>query len=61
LTQLYNIHPGSTLGQISVNECTDLIAHEINLALSKTNGVKVVLENMSRQGNTVGGDFRGVI
>ncbi len=55
---LYNIHPGSTLGQISVEECVDRIAEEINLALAKTKKVKLVLENMCRQGNTIGGDFR---
>ncbi len=33
------------------------IAAEINTALKSTEGVKVVLENMSKQGGTIGGDF----
>lgn len=49
---------GSTCGQISRDECISFIAEEINLALDATSGVKVVLENMSRQGNTIGGDFK---
>ena len=49
---------GSTCGKISVEECVDLIAKAINHGISKTESVKVVLENMSRQGNTIGGDFR---
>lgn len=50
---LYNFHPGSTCGKISVEECLDLIAESINLAHEKTKYVVTVLENMSCQGNTV--------
>jgi len=56
--RLYNFHPGSTCGAISVEKCVGLIAKAINHGLDKTERVKVVLENMSRQGNTIGGDFK---
>ena len=50
---LYNFHPGSTCGKISVEECLDKIAESINLAHEQTRNVVTVLENMSCQGNTV--------
>nr|XP_054762729.1 apurinic-apyrimidinic endonuclease-like [Lytechinus pictus] len=61
---LYNFHPGSTCGDISIEECLDKIGESINLALDKTSGVTAVIENMSRQGHTIGGQFeelRGII
>lgn len=51
----YNFHPGSTCGKISVNECIGRITESINLALDRTAGVTAVVENMSCQGNTIGG------
>lgn len=54
---LYNFHPGSTCGKITVEECMDRIAESINEAHLQTNHVVTVLENMSCQGNTVGGKF----
>ncbi|XP_074639146.1 putative endonuclease 4 isoform X1 [Acropora palmata] len=54
---LYNFHPGSTCGKITVEECIDRIAQSINEAHLQTNHVVTVLENMSCQGNTVGGKF----
>ena len=51
-------NPGSTVGEMSRPDCITQIASEINLALSATRGVTVVLENMSRQGNTIGGDLQ---
>lgn len=33
---LYNFHPGSTVGKISIDECIANIAETINIALSKT-------------------------
>ena len=50
---LYNFHPGSTCGNISVDECLNRIAESINLAHQQTKYVVTVLENMSCQGNTV--------
>ena len=57
---LFNIHPGSSCGKISREECIKNIAQGINIAHSRTSGghVKVVLENMSCQGHTIGGDLR---
>ena len=57
---LFNIHPGSSCGKISREECIRNIANGINIAHSRTSGgrVKVVLENMSCQGHTIGGDLR---
>ena len=50
---LYNFHPGSTCGKITVEECLDRIAESINLAHSKTKFVTTLVENMSCQGHTV--------
>ena len=50
---LYNFHPGSTCGKITVEESVGRIAESINLAHKQTKYVVTVLENMSCQGNTV--------
>ena len=50
---LYNFHPGSTCGKITVEESINKIAESINLAHKETKYVITVLENMSCQGNTV--------
>jgi len=55
---LYNFHPGSTCGVISIPECVKRIAGCVNDALRQTRNVTILLENMSRQGNTVGGYFQ---
>ena len=56
LTML-NFHPGSHLNRISEEECLDQIAHEVNLALSKTEGVTAVIENTAGQGTNLGWKF----
>lgn len=53
LTML-NFHPGSHLNKISIEECLDKIADNINLALSLTSGVTAVIENTAGQGSNVG-------
>lgn len=53
LTML-NFHPGSHLKKISVEQCLDEIAANINLALSRTKGVTAVIENTAGQGSNVG-------
>ncbi|XP_019641285.1 PREDICTED: uncharacterized protein LOC109482868 [Branchiostoma belcheri] len=61
---MYNFHPGSSCGEITVEECLTRIAESINLAHQQTSSVTTVIENMSCQGNTVGGKFaelRGII
>lgn len=54
----FNFHPGSTLGKIPVETCLSYIAEAINNAHRKTKYVITLLENMSCQGNTVGGKFQ---
>jgi len=55
----FNIHPGSTCGKISREGSIKNIADSINWVHQQTPGSKVavVLENMCRQGNTIGGDL----
>ena len=55
----YNIHPGSTCGKCTREESIQSIADSINWVHNETPGSKVsiVLENMCRQGNTLGGDL----
>lgn len=52
--KMLNFHPGSHLNKISVEECLNRIADNINLALSKTSGVTAVIENTAGQGSNVG-------
>jgi len=59
LTML-NFHPGSHLKRISEEECLDQIAREINLALSKTEGVTAVIENTAGQGTNLGWRFEHI-
>jgi AP endonuclease 1 len=54
---LYNFHPGSTVGKISVNKALEHIAESINRAHSLVPDVIVVLETMAGQGNVVGSKF----
>lgn len=54
---LLNFHPGSHLNVMSVDECLNLIATSINLALEKSKGVKAVLECTAGQGSNLGFDF----
>lgn len=53
----FNFHPGSTLGQMPVPQCLAYIADAINKAHKATKYAVALLENMSCQGNTVGGKF----
>ena len=52
-----NFHPGSSLGQISDEECMKVIAQSVNIALDKTNGVIAVFENTAGQGKHLGYTF----
>jgi apurinic endonuclease (APN1) len=52
-----NFHPGSHLGEISVDECLARIAESINMALDKTHGVCAVIENTAGQGSNLGFRF----
>lgn len=55
--KLLNFHPGSTLKEISIDECIALIAESINIALDKTVGVTAVIENTAGQGSNIGYEF----
>ena len=52
-----NFHPGSTLKEVSVDECLKTIAESINMALDKTAGVTAVIENTAGQGSNLGFEF----
>lgn len=52
-----NFHPGSHLQKISPERSLDLIAESINIALDKTRGVTVVIENTAGQGSNLGFAF----
>lgn len=54
---LYNFHPGSTVGKITVNQALEYIAESINRAHSLVPDVIVVLETMAGQGNVLGSKF----
>ncbi|MCL2562392.1 MAG: deoxyribonuclease IV [Rikenellaceae bacterium] len=56
LTML-NFHPGSTLGEMSIEECLDAAAESINTALGEVEGVCAVIENTAGQGANVGFRF----
>lgn len=55
--KMLNFHPGSHLKAISEDQCLDLIAESINLALDKTKEVIAVIENTAGQGSNVGYKF----
>jgi apurinic endonuclease (APN1) len=59
LTKL-NFHPGSSLKEISTEECLRRIAESINIALDKTKGVCAVIENTAGQGSNVGNKFEEI-
>ncbi|XP_062859866.1 probable endonuclease 4 [Trichomycterus rosablanca] len=52
----FNFHPGASMGS-SKEECIERIAQAINHAHQQVPAVCTVLENMSGQGSTVGGQF----
>lgn len=55
--KLLNFHPGSHLGQITLEEGLHRVALSINLALEKSRGVVAVIENTAGQGSNVGCTF----
>lgn len=52
-----NFHPGSTLREISEDDCLLRVAESINIALQRTQGVCAVIENTAGQGSNVGYSF----
>lgn len=54
---MVNVHPGSHLKLLEIPACLDRIAESVNVVLSKTEGVTVVLENTAGAGTQVGFTF----
>ena len=54
---LLNFHPGSHLDKISEDQCLEVIAESINMALEKTKTVTAVIENTAGQGTNIGYRF----
>ncbi|KAG9307208.1 hypothetical protein G9A89_017036 [Geosiphon pyriformis] len=54
---LYNFHPGSTVGQCSIDESIKHISDCINRAHKETSSVVCVIENMAGSGNVIGSKF----
>lgn len=54
---LYNLHPGSTVGQCTTKESIQYIAEGINRAHKETSFVTIVVENMAGQKNLIGSRF----
>jgi deoxyribonuclease-4 len=52
-----NFHPGSSLREISDEECLGRIAESIDRALEATRGVTAVIENTAGQGSNLGWRF----
>ncbi len=52
-----NLHCGSHLGLVSIEEGCELVAKGINEAIEATDYITVVLENTAGKGNTIGGEF----
>ncbi|KZP19724.1 AP endonuclease [Athelia psychrophila] len=55
--ELYNFHPGSTVGQATRSESIALISASLNRAHKATQSVVTVLENMAGAGNIIGATF----
>lgn len=55
--KLLNFHPGSHLNELSEEECMNLIAESINIALAQTKDVIAVIENTAGQGTNIGYRF----
>ncbi|CAC9698952.1 apurinic/apyrimidinic endonuclease Apn1, putative [Plasmodium sp. DRC-Itaito] len=55
--KLYNFHPGSTVGQCTIEQGIKNIADCINKVHKETNNVIIVLENSAGQKNSVGSKF----
>lgn len=56
---LYNFHPGSSLDG-DHREALRQLAANINRAISETESVKIVIENMAGHGNLIGSDLQDI-
>ena len=57
---LFNIHPGSGVGECTQEEAIGHIASCLNQALKETLQVKIVLETMAGQGSVIGSTFESL-
>lgn len=57
---MLNFHPGSHVGEISEEDCLDLIAESINMTLDETEGVTAVIESTAGQGTNLGWRFEHI-
>lgn len=55
-----NFHPGSHLNRIPEEQCLEIIAESINIALDQTQGVTAVIENTAGQGSNLGYSFEQI-
>uniref|UniRef100_A0A1I7TNT8 AP_endonuc_2 domain-containing protein n=1 Tax=Caenorhabditis tropicalis TaxID=1561998 RepID=A0A1I7TNT8_9PELO len=55
--EMYNFHPGSTVGKCGREECMKTIAETIDYVVERTESIVMVLETMAGQGNSIGGKF----
>ncbi len=55
-----NFHPGSHLNLTDEETCLRTIAESVNIALDKTRGVTVVIENTAGQGTNLGHTFEQI-
>ncbi|EFO17772.1 hypothetical protein LOAG_10727 [Loa loa] len=53
----YNIHPGSTAGKCTRDECIKTIAATLDYVMDHTEYITILIETMAGQGNTIGGKF----
>lgn len=57
---MLNIHPGSHLRKITVEEACERVAMSINTALSKSSSIKIVIENTAGTGGNLGSNFEEI-
>ncbi|KAK0468756.1 xylose isomerase-like protein [Armillaria novae-zelandiae] len=55
--EVYNFHPGSSVGATTTGESIGFIAECLNRAHAATTSVVTVLENMAGSGHIIGSDF----
>jgi len=55
-----NLHPGSHLKLIRVDQCLRTIAESVNLALDRTSWVTAIIENTAGQGSNLGYNFEQI-
>lgn len=57
---MLNLHPGSHLRKITVEQGCERVAASINTALAQSSGVKIVIENTAGTGGNLGSNFEEI-